>query len=68
MLVLSRKRDEVIHIGDDIEIVVIEVRDDKVRLGIMAPREVPVHRGEVYKRIQKQLEEQFESVKPNSDV
>ncbi len=51
MLVLSRKRDESIVIRDDIVITVVEVRDDKVRLGIEAPREVPVHRREVYEKI-----------------
>jgi carbon storage regulator len=47
MLVLSRKRDERIVIGDNIVITVVEVRGDKVRLGIDAPSEVPVHRQEV---------------------
>ena len=47
MLVLSRKRDERIVIGDNIVITVVEVRGDKVRLGIEAPIEVPVHRQEV---------------------
>jgi carbon storage regulator len=47
MLVLSRKRDERIVIGDNIVITVVEVRGDKVRLGIEAPAEVPVHRQEV---------------------
>jgi carbon storage regulator len=48
MLVLSRKKDEQIMIGDDISVVVVEIRGDKVRLGIEAPREVSVHRQEVY--------------------
>jgi carbon storage regulator len=47
MLVLSRKRDERIVIGENIVITVVEVRGDKVRLGIDAPSEVPVHRQEV---------------------
>lgn len=47
MLVLSRKRDERIVIGDNIIITVVEVRGDKVRLGIEAPAEVPVHRQEI---------------------
>ena len=47
MLVLSRKKDEQIVIGDAITITVVEVRGDKVRLGITAPREVPIHRLEV---------------------
>lgn len=47
MLVLSRKKSESIVINDDITITIVEVRGDKVRLGIQAPREVPVHRKEV---------------------
>ena len=47
MLVLSRKKDESIEIGRDIVVTVIETRGDKVRLGIEAPRDVPVHRSEV---------------------
>lgn len=51
MLVLSRKREESIVIGDDITITVVEVRGDKVRLGITAPLDVAVHRKEVYEAI-----------------
>jgi carbon storage regulator len=53
MLVLSRKKNESIVINDDITIVVVEIRGDKVRLGIEAPKEVPVHRNEVYEAIRK---------------
>ena len=53
MLVLARKTDERIVIGDNIVITVVEIRGDKVRLGIEAPREVPVHRQEVYEAILK---------------
>lgn len=53
MLVLSRKTDEKIMIGDSIVITVVAVSRDKVRLGIEAPKEVPVHRQEVYEAIQK---------------
>lgn len=53
MLVLSRHRDESIMIGDNITIVVVEIRGDKVRLGIEAPSNVPVHRQEVYDAIQR---------------
>ena len=53
MLVLSRKRDEAILLGDDIKIVVIDIRGDKVRLGIEAPSELPVHRQEVYDAIRR---------------
>ena len=48
MLVLSRQRDETIMIGDNIEITVVDIRGDKVRLGITAPKEIPVHRKEVW--------------------
>lgn len=54
MLVLSRHRDENIIIGDDIIITVVDIRGDKVRLGITAPIEVPVHRQEVYEAIQRE--------------
>lgn len=52
MLVLSRYTDEVIRIGDDISIRIVEVRGDKVRIGIDAPKNIPVHREEIYQRIQ----------------
>lgn len=51
MLVLSRHRDEKINIGDDVEIIVVDIRGDKVRLGINAPSDLPVHRHEVYASI-----------------
>ncbi|PKL33717.1 MAG: carbon storage regulator [Planctomycetes bacterium HGW-Planctomycetes-2] len=51
MLVLSRQRDETIMIGDDVEITVVDVRGDKVRLGISAPARIAVHRKEVYEAI-----------------
>ncbi len=53
MLVLSRKKNESIVINDDITIVVVEIRGDKVRLGVDAPKEVPVHRQEVYDAIRR---------------
>lgn len=52
MLVLSRKKDERIVIGDNISLCVVEIRGDKVRLGIEAPPEITVHRQEVYDAIQ----------------
>ena len=52
MLVLSRQTDQTIMIGDDVEITVVEVKGDKVRLGIRAPRDVQVHRKEIYRAIQ----------------
>ena len=54
MLVLSRKKDEKIIIGDNITVMVIEIRGDKVRLGIDAPKEISVHRQEVYEAIQRE--------------
>lgn len=54
MLVLSRQRDETIMIGDDVEITVVDIRGDKVRLGINAPRQVQVHRKEVYEAIKRE--------------
>ena len=51
MLVLSRQRDETIMIGDEIELTVVDIRGDKVRLGINAPPRVAVHRKEVYDAI-----------------
>lgn len=51
MLVLSRKKNETLMIGDDIEVCVVEIRGDKVRLGVRAPKSVPVHRREVYDAI-----------------
>ena len=54
MLVLSRHRDESIMIGDDIVITIVDIRGDKVRLGIDAPQEVPVHRQDVYVAIKRE--------------
>ncbi|MBI3839621.1 MAG: carbon storage regulator CsrA [Planctomycetia bacterium] len=54
MLVLSRQRDESIMIGDNIVITIVDIRGDKVRLGINAPTEIPVHRQEIYEAIQRE--------------
>lgn len=54
MLVLSRQRDESIIIGDNIVVTIVDIRGDKVRLGIEAPSEIPVHRREVYEAIQRE--------------
>ena len=63
MLVLSRKKNESIVINNDIRIVIVEIRGDKVRLGVEAPREVPVHRREVYDAIHRvQQDDSPESV------
>ncbi len=54
MLVLSRQKEESIMIGDNIEITIVDVRGDKVRLGINAPKEISVHRREIFDAIQKE--------------
>jgi len=54
MLVLSRQRDESIMIGDDVEIIIVDVRGKNVRLGITAPKNIPVHRREIYDLIKKE--------------
>ena len=54
MLVLSRHRDESIMIGDNVVVTIVDIRGDKVRLGIEAPTEIPVHRQEVYEAIQRE--------------
>ena len=53
MLVLTRKLNEVLYIGDDITITVVDIRSDKVRLGIEADKSIPVHRKEVYDKIKR---------------
>ncbi len=67
MLVLSRKKDESIVINDSIIVTVVEIRRDKVRLGFEAPKDVPIHRREVYEAI-KQVEREREMVVPESDA
>src|SRR4051812_19568650 len=54
MLVLARQRDQTIIIGDDVEVVVVDIRGDKVRLGVTAPRTTSVHRKEVYDAIRRE--------------
>ena len=69
MLVLSRQRDESIMIGDDVEIIIVDVRGDKVRLGITAPKDIPVHRREIYDAIKKEKNASTESEQPKaSDI
>ena len=63
MLVLSRQRDESIMVGDDVEITIIDVRGDKVRLGIIAPKNIPVHRREIYDAIKREKKAEQEKNK-----
>lgn len=65
MLVLSRQKDESIMVGDDVEITIVDVRGDKVRLGINAPRSISVHRKEVYEAIQREKNEQQSETTPS---
>jgi len=65
MLVLSRHRDESIMIGDDVVITIVDIRGDKVRLGIEAPTDIPVHRQEVYEAIKRE-NERAARVNPNA--
>ncbi|MEW6447583.1 MAG: carbon storage regulator CsrA [Bacillota bacterium] len=51
MLVLTRRRGEVVTIGHDIEVMVLEIKEDQVRLGVKAPKAIPVHRKEIYEAI-----------------
>lgn len=58
MLILSRKKGEKIHVGDEVVLEVVEIRGDKVRIGITAPRNVAVHRGEVFDAIKRAKEQE----------
>ena len=60
MLALSRKKDEAIIINDDIEITVIEIKGDQVKLGITAPKSVPIYRKEVYVQIKEAVEQKID--------
>ena len=57
MLVLTRNKGETIYVGDNIRLTVVDIKDGKVRLGIEAPKEVPVHRQEVFDAIQRERQE-----------
>ncbi len=66
MLVISRQRDESIVIGDDVEVIAVEIRGEKVRLGVIAPRHIAIHRKEVYEAI-KNGNQQVTERKPSED-
>ena len=68
MLVLSRQKDESIIIGDDVEIIIVDVRGDKVRLGITAPKNISVHRREVYEAIQREKKEKAKKEATKDEV
>ena len=68
MLVLSRKKNERIVIDDKIVVTVVEIRGDKVRLGIEAPRDVPVHRREIHDAIQAEQTPQETPAAPSADA
>ena len=68
MLVLSRQKDESIMIGDDVKITIVDVRGDKVRLGISAPKEIPVHRIEIYEAIQREKRGEAALEKPKKEA
>lgn len=57
MLILTRKHNESIMVGDNVEIVVLEIKGDQIKLGVQAPKNVKVYRGEVYKDIQEENKE-----------
>lgn len=68
MLVLSRQRDETIMIGDEVEVTIVDVRGDKVRLGITAPARIAVHRKEVYEAIRAENEQASRSADVGLDA
>ncbi|MBI3394372.1 MAG: carbon storage regulator CsrA [Spirochaetia bacterium] len=68
MLVLARRVNESIMIGDDIEIVVVDIKGDQIKLGIRAPKNVVVHRTEIYKEIRDQNKEAAASPAPSTGV
>lgn len=68
MLALSRKKDESIIMNDDIEITIIEIKGDQVKLGISAPKSVPIYRKEVYVQIQEANKEAANSVVSNDEL
>ena len=68
MLILSRKTNESIIIGDNVEVMVVEIKGDQVKLGINAPKEVSLYRGEIYEAIQNENKEAAKTTLPPADV
>lgn len=68
MLILSRKTNESIIIGDNIEVMIVEIKGDQVKLGIKAPKEVSLYRGEIYLAIQEENKEAAKSNTSTADV
>jgi carbon storage regulator len=68
VLILTRRIGESVHIGDDIRLTVLGVRDSQVRIGINAPKDVPVHREEIYYRIKHEQEMRGDQSDSNAEV
>ena len=68
MLVLSRQRDESIMIGEKVVVTIVDIRGDKVRLGIEAPAEIPVHRQEIYEAIKREGRHSRRDPQPQSQA
>ena len=66
MLALARKVNESIVINDDVEVTILEIKGDQVKIGINAPKSVPIYRKELYVQIQKANEEAVNSLDPNT--
>ena len=62
MLALSRKKDEAIIINDNIEVKILEIKGDQIKIGVSAPKSVPIYRKEVFTQIQEAYKEASESV------
>jgi carbon storage regulator len=68
MLILTRRIGETLNIGDDVQVTVLGVKGNQVRLGVSAPKEIPVHREEIYQRIKKERESGNSETRPARDV
>jgi len=68
MLILTRRIGETLNIGDDVQVTVLGVKGNQVRLGVSAPKEIPVHREEIYQRIKKERESGTSETRPPRDI